>query len=82
MRFEPSIAGPKRPQDRIALSDVKETFGEILTRPIVEDGFGVTEIASKGTVKHGSVVISAITSCTNTSNPPVMIGADYLPKKQ
>ena len=79
--IEPSIAGPKRPQDRIPLSDVKETFGEILTRPIVEDGFGVTELASKGTVKHGSVVISAITSCTNTSNPSVMIGAGLLAKK-
>ncbi|MXV77743.1 aconitate hydratase AcnA, partial [Candidatus Poribacteria bacterium] len=79
--IEPSIAGPKRPQDRIPLSDVKETFGEILTRPIAEDGFGVTEIESKGTVKHGSVVISAITSCTNTSNPSVMIGAGLLAKK-
>ncbi len=79
--IEPSIAGPKRPQDRIPLSDVKETFNDLLTRPITEDGFGVTEIASKGTVKHGSVVISAITSCTNTSNPSVMIGAGLLAKK-
>ena len=79
--IESSIAGPKRPQDRIALSDVKNTFNEILTRPIAEDGFGVTKIASKGTVKHGSVVISAITSCTNTSNPSVMIGAGLLAKK-
>ena len=79
--IEPSIAGPKRPQDRIPLSDVKETFNDLLTRPITEDGFGVTEIASKGTIKHGSVVISAITSCTNTSNPSVMIGAGLLAKK-
>ena len=79
--IEPSIAGPKRPQDRIPLSDVKDTFGEILTRPIAEDGFGVTELESKSTVKHGSVVISAITSCTNTSNPSVMIGAGLLAKK-
>ena len=79
--IEPSIAGPKRPQDRIPLSDVKETFKNILTRPIAEDGFGVTELASKGTVQHGSVVISAITSCTNTSNPSVMIGAGLLAKK-
>lgn len=79
--IEPSIAGPKRPQDRIALSDVKETFSELLTRPIVEDGFGVTELANESTIKHGSVVISAITSCTNTSNPSVMIGAGLLAKK-
>ena len=79
--IEPSIAGPKRPQDRIALSDVKETFNELLARPIAEDGFGVTEVASERTIKHGSVVISAITSCTNTSNPSVMIGAGLLAKK-
>ena len=79
--IEPSIAGPKRPQDRIALSDVKETFNELLTRPIAEDGFGVTEKTSEGNIKHGSVVISAITSCTNTSNPSVMIGAGLLAKK-
>ena len=79
--IEPSIAGPKRPQDRIALSDVKETFNELLTKPIAEDGFGVTEGASDGSITHGSVVISAITSCTNTSNPSVMIGAGLLAKK-
>ena len=79
--IEPSIAGPKRPQDRIALSDVKETFNELLTKPIVEDGFGVTARAGDGNITHGSVVISAITSCTNTSNPSVMIGAGLLAKK-
>ncbi len=79
--IEPSIAGPKRPQDRIALSDVKETFNELLTRPVAEDGFGVTEDASDDSITHGSVVISAITSCTNTSNPSVMIGAGLLAKK-
>ena len=80
--IEPSIAGPKRPQDRIALSDVKNTFSELLTRPIAEDGFGVTEeIDDSDSITHGSVVISAITSCTNTSNPSVMIGAGLLAKK-
>ena len=79
--IEPSIAGPKRPQDRIALSDVKETFNELLARPITEDGFGVTERDSEGEITHGSVAISAITSCTNTSNPSVMIGAGLLAKK-
>ena len=80
--IEPSIAGPKRPQDRIALSDVKQTFNELLTRPVADDGFGVTEDTwgSNG-ITHGSVVISAITSCTNTSNPSVMIGAGLLAKK-
>ena len=80
--IEPSIAGPKRPQDRIALSDVKETFTNLLTRPVAEDGFGVTEVDSDSEgITHGSIVISAITSCTNTSNPSVMIGAGLLAKK-
>ena len=80
--IEPSIAGPKRPQDRIALSDVKQTFNDLLTRPIADDGFGVTEhTGSSDDITHGSVVISAITSCTNTSNPSVMIGAGLLAKK-
>ena len=80
--IEPSIAGPKRPQDRIALSDVKETFTDLLTRPVAEDGFGVSEVDSDSEgITHGSIVISAITSCTNTSNPSVMIGAGLLAKK-
>ena len=80
--IEPSVAGPKRPQDRIALSDVKKTFTELLTRPVAEDGFGVTDdVDDSDDITHGSVVISAITSCTNTSNPSVMIGAGLLAKK-
>ena len=80
--IEPSIAGPKRPQDRIALSDVKDKFNELLTRPVADDGFGVTVDNKTGdAITHGSVVISAITSCTNTSNPSVMIGAGLLAKK-
>ena len=80
--IEPSVAGPKRPQDRIALSDVKKTFTELLTRPVAEDGFGVTDgVDDSDNITHGSVVISAITSCTNTSNPSVMIGAGLLAKK-
>ena len=79
--IEPSIAGPKRPQDRIALSDVKETFNELLTRPVAEDGFGATVAENSREITHGAVVISAITSCTNTSNPSVMIGAGLLAKK-
>ena len=80
--IEPSIAGPKRPQDRIALSDVKDKFNELLTLPVADDGFGVTvDNQSEDDITHGSVVISAITSCTNTSNPSVMIGAGLLAKK-
>ena len=80
--IEPSIAGPKRPQDRIALSDVKEKFNDLLTRPVADDGFGVTaDNQTDDDITHGSVVISAITSCTNTSNPSVMIGAGLLAKK-
>ena len=80
--IEPSVAGPKRPQDRIALSDVKQTFNELLRTPVAEDGFGVTEdTGDSDEITHGSVVISAITSCTNTSNPSVMIGAGLLAKK-
>ena len=63
------------------MSDVKETFNKLLTLPIAEDGFGVTEAASDSDITHGAVVISAITSCTNTSNPSVMIGAGLLAKK-
>jgi aconitate hydratase len=75
----PSLAGPKRPQDRIELSKVKENFLEVLnakpkSSPIVMNGVE-TEVAD------GSVVIAAITSCTNTSNPSVMIGAGLLAKK-
>ena len=80
--IEPSIAGPKRPQDRIALSDVKDKFNELLSRPVSDDGFGVTvDNQTEDDITHGSVVISAITSCTNTSNPSVMIGAGLLAKK-
>lgn len=82
--IEPSVAGPKRPQDRIALSNVKQTFTELLTRPTADDGFGVDASENGGAsagITHGSVVISAITSCTNTSNPSVMIGAGLIAKK-
>ena len=88
--IEPSVAGPKRPQDRIELSKVKETFTGLLTQPITDDGFGLTQEQIDGDreksqdyhgLTHGSVVISAITSCTNTSNPSVMIGAGLLAKK-
>ena len=88
----PSVAGPKRPQDRIRLTDVKSNFSAGLAKPTAERGFALTEsdIDSKATVsrngdsfdlRHGSVLIAAITSCTNTSNPSVMLGAGLLAKK-
>lgn len=80
---EPSVAGPKRPQDRIKLWEVKQAFRKALTAPITERGYALSPeaLAQKNGLRHGSVVIAAITSCTNTSNPSVMIGAGLLAKK-
>jgi aconitate hydratase len=89
---EPSMAGPKRPQDRIPLASMKREFNRALTAPASKTGIGLPEeektrfatVSENGTtyeMKHGSVVIAAITSCTNTSNPSVMIGAGLLAKK-
>jgi aconitate hydratase len=88
---EPSLAGPKRPQDRVPLSQMKESFRKALTAPVKERGFGLTpeavertaavEFRGKAELHHGAVVIAAITSCTNTSNPSVMLGAGLLAKK-
>jgi aconitate hydratase len=86
----PAIAGPKRPQDRIDLPAVKETFHKLLSASKEEGGFGVsneqkastfTSNDGSATIKHGSVLIAAITSCTNTSNPSVMLAAGLLAKK-
>jgi aconitate hydratase len=104
----PSIAGPKRPQDRVALTDAKTAFRDAVTAyvpgsapgngvadtfpasdPIAEEPTGrpstptqvTLEDGTKVTIDHGSVVIAAITSCTNTSNPSVMVGAALLAKK-
>ena len=88
--IEPSIAGPKRPQDRIELSRVKETFPQLLTAPLTEGGYGLSqteidehrqEAETTGSITHGDVAIAAITSCTNTSNPSVMIAAGLIAKK-
>ena len=77
----PSIAGPKRPQDRISLSDSKGAFEKILPT-YYSDKTSKSEVAAGATrVKNGDVVIASITSCTNTSNPSVMIGAALLAKK-
>jgi len=89
----PSLAGPKRPQDRVELTQMKDSFNQIIRTPIEKGGYGLSEdkIAEKVEVKHpngetstlttGSVVIAAITSCTNTSNPSVMLGAGLVAKK-
>lgn len=80
---EPSVAGPKRPQDRIKLWDVKREFRRVLTAPSKERGYELPPeaLAQKNGLHQGSVVIAAITSCTNTSNPSVMIAAGLLAKK-
>jgi aconitate hydratase len=90
--IEPSMAGPKRPQDRILLRDMKSSFEKALRAPMDQRGFALDEVAvtrramvsdngHSAEVSHGVVVIAAITSCTNTSNPSVMIGAGLLAKK-
>lgn len=88
---EPSLAGPKRPQDRISLANMKDDFLRSLTAPIKELGFGLSSSelnkkvglknGDKQQIGHGSVVIAAITSCTNTSDPFVLIASGLLAKK-
>lgn len=85
----PSLAGPKRPQDRIEIGHVKSTFAELFSKPVAENGFNkkaedldkVYENADGVKVKNGDVLIAAITSCTNTSNPSVLLAAGLLAKK-
>ncbi|NBP26670.1 MAG: aconitate hydratase AcnA, partial [Betaproteobacteria bacterium] len=86
--IKPSVAGPKRPQDRIELSSLKKTFGELFSRPVAENGFAqpaaaLTKRIKAGEVEigNGDVLIAAITSCTNTSNPGVLLAAGLLAKK-
>ena len=90
---QPSLAGPKRPQDRVALSSMKSQFRDALQAPVKDRGFGLSQAqlsktattsfngGGKLNLGHGAVVIAAITSCTNTSNPSVMVGAGLLAKK-
>jgi aconitate hydratase len=89
---EPSLAGPKRPQDRVPLTRMKESFRAALTAPTKDRGFGLKEDdlarsarvrydGHEETLRHGAIVIAAITSCTNTSNPSVMLGAGLLARK-
>jgi aconitate hydratase len=98
---QPGVAGPKRPQDRINLSDLKSAFTSLFSKPVTDGGYGKSadDLAEKSVavhldsatrnptqvgdtkVRNGSVLIAAITSCTNTSNPSVMLGAGLLAKK-
>ncbi|MHA1257153.1 MAG: aconitate hydratase AcnA, partial [Promethearchaeota archaeon] len=75
----PSLAGPKRPQDRIPLSEMKSTFINDMKKVFNKEA-DLEKISKSDALTHGSVVIAAITSCTNTSNPAVMIGAGLLAK--
>ncbi|QOY93359.1 aconitate hydratase AcnA [Massilia sp. UMI-21] len=85
----PSLAGPKRPQDRIELGHVKNTFTELFSKPTTQNGFNkkpddlhhVYQTSNGVRVKNGDVLIAAITSCTNTSNPSVLLAAGLLAKK-
>ena len=84
----PSVAGPKRPQDRIELGQLKQEFVRAFSKPVAENGFGKAPeelgrafAAGAGELHHGDVLIAAITSCTNTSNPSVMLAAGLLAKK-
>ena len=88
----PCLAGPKRPQDRVPLSDVKKTFAASLAAPTAKRGFAlegaalersgtVRDNGTSSTIHHGAVVIAAITSCTNTSNPSVMVAAGLVARK-
>ncbi|MAB00979.1 MAG: aconitate hydratase AcnA [Rhodobacteraceae bacterium] len=85
----PSVAGPKRPQDRVSLTDMKSAFRACLTRSTQDGGYGLTSAQENAhasvridgrdvTLTHGAITVAAITSCTNTSNPSVMIGAGLL----
>lgn len=86
-QIEPSVAGPKRPQDRISLSHLKKQMQKLLVSPTNDGGFGLTPVLSStsfplskyhGILRHGSIVLAAITSCTNTSNPSVMLTAGLI----
>jgi aconitate hydratase len=90
-KVESSLAGPKRPQDRVSLKSLKADFDASLTKSIKERGYelpagalddkGVISDGYKAEIGHGAVVIAAITSCTNTSDPYVLVGAGLLAKK-
>ncbi|NCD32155.1 MAG: aconitate hydratase AcnA [Spartobacteria bacterium] len=85
---KPSVAGPKRPQDRVEIAQLANEFSADLVKSVEERGFGLhtdqmdtaVDIGDLGTLKHGSVVIASITSCTNTASPELMLGAGLMAK--
>jgi len=85
----PSLAGPKRPQDRIEIGNVKANFADLFSKPTAENGFSqaaeklgqVFKTSTGANIQNGDVLIAAITSCTNTSNPSVMLAAGLVAKK-
>ena len=85
----PSLAGPKRPQDRIEIGNVKSTFADLFSKPTADNGFNQSAdklatpyaLADGTELRNGDVLIAAITSCTNTSNPGVLLAAGLLAKK-
>jgi aconitate hydratase len=86
--IRPSLAGPKRPQDRIELNAMKSAFADLFSKPVADNGFakpaaelGKRVQAGATDLGHGDVLIAAITSCTNTSNPGVLLAAGILAKK-
>ena len=92
--IKPSVAGPKRPQDRIELSNLKAKFTDLFSKPVAENGFAKqpadlpkriptarVEDGQNVSIGNGDVLIAAITSCTNTSNPGVLLAAGLLAKK-
>ncbi|MFN8009241.1 MAG: aconitate hydratase AcnA [Terriglobia bacterium] len=91
--IQPSVAGPKRPQDRIELSELRKRFTELFEMPVAQNGYNKPKESLQqrfslgngtrplGDVGHGDVLIAAITSCTNTSNPSVMLAAGLVAKK-
>jgi aconitate hydratase len=78
---EPCIAGPKRPQDRVLLKSAKQAFSTVLNDMVSTSGNGKGAPSANGGLGHGAVVIAAITSCTNTSNPSVMLAAGLVAQK-
>ncbi|MDQ8730443.1 aconitate hydratase AcnA [Bradyrhizobium sp. LHD-71] len=81
----PNLAGPKRPQDRLPLAQLRHRFNEVLRQPLGSGGYGkaapVSANGPRQKTAHGDVVIAAITSCTNTSNPTVMVMAGLVAQK-
>jgi aconitate hydratase len=85
----PSLAGPKRPQDRIEIGNVKSTFADLFSKPVAENGFSQAKerlnqgfkTSTGAAIQNGDILIAAITSCTNTSNPSVLLAAGLVAKK-